>query len=45
MEEAQMRESRLANYAMIFVGLAVLAIVLQTFQAVMRPFAMAILLV
>ena len=40
-----MTESRLANYAIIFVGLAVLAIVLQTFQAVMRPFAMAILLV
>lgn len=40
-----MTESRLVNYSIIFMGVALLAVVLQTFQVVMRPFAIAILLV
>jgi len=40
-----MTESRLVNYSIIFMGVALLGVVLQTFQVVMRPFAIAILLV
>ncbi len=40
-----MTASRLVNYSIIFMALSLLAVVLQTFQAVMRPFAIAILLV
>ena len=39
-----MTESRLVNYSIIFMGVALLAVVLQTFQVVMRPFAIAVLL-
>jgi predicted PurR-regulated permease PerM len=40
-----MREQKLANYALIFIGICLLAFVLQLFQQVMRPFAIAVLLV
>ena len=40
-----MNTQKLAYYSIIFLGLALLAFVLQLFQNVMRPFAIAILLV
>lgn len=41
----QLQENRLANYSLIFIALVLLAIVLQTFQSVLRPLAIATLLV
>lgn len=40
-----MRIEKLANYAVIFIGLALLAIILKTFQAILRPLAIAMILV
>ncbi len=40
-----MNQQKLVNYSIIFIGVALLAFVLQLFQDVMRPFAIAILLV
>jgi len=45
MKERDMREQKLVNYSIIFMGLALLALVLQLFQAVLRPLAIAFLLV
>jgi predicted PurR-regulated permease PerM len=40
-----MKATKLANYAVIFIALVLLAIVLKTFQSVLRPLAIATLLV
>jgi predicted PurR-regulated permease PerM len=40
-----MRVEKLASYAVIFIGLVLLAVVLKTFQSVMRPLAIALILV
>ncbi len=40
-----MRENRLVVYSVVFIALVLLAIVLKTFQSVMRPLAIATLLV
>jgi len=36
-----MKENRVVNYSIIFIALVLLAIVLKTFQAVLRPLAIA----
>jgi AI-2 transport protein TqsA len=41
----KMHESRLANHSIIFIALVLLAIVLKNFQSVLRPLAIATLLV
>ncbi len=40
-----MKENRLVSYSVIFIALVLVAIVLQTFQSVLRPLAIATLLV
>ena len=39
-----MHENKLVNYSIIFIAVVLLAIVFQTFQGVLRPFAIALLL-
>ena len=40
-----MKVNRIVNYSVIFIALVLVAIVLQTFQSVLRPLAIATLLV